>query len=136
VPHYPASFSINRLAFPAHLGVYDAERAALQPVSVQLRLYFPQSPACTQSDTARFIDYSALSDALTKAGTTREFRLIEFMAQELFSIARSYLDAHDGAAVKLWLCLTKLAPKVDYLEQGASFTLCDLPADATLTPVM
>ena len=135
MPHYPASFTIHRLAFPAHLGVYDAERASPQPVAVALRLYFPQAPAATQNDSARFIDYAGVSNAITHAGMTREYRLIEFMAQELFTLARHYLDAHGGAEVKLWLSLTKLAPNVEYLEQGASFALCDLPEGATTAPV-
>lgn len=132
--HYATHFSINRLQMESHLGVSEAERATPQPVAVSLRLYFPAMPACTADDHGVFIDYHALSDKMTHAIATREFRLIEYMAQELFAIARAYLDAQSARDVALWLKLTKLTPAVAHLQDGASFVLCDLPAGATTSP--
>jgi len=132
--HYAAQFSIHRLALDAHLGVYDAERASPQPVAISLRLYFSKAPICAGDDHGAFIDYAALCDAITHAVETREFRLIEFMAQECFGIARAFVDKRGATDVALWLKLTKLAPDVKHLQQGASFTLSDLPADATVVP--
>lgn len=134
--HYASSFSIDRLQFAARLGVYDDERAKPQPIEVSLRWYFPGEPDCASDDHGMFIDYAGLSSRLRKAVETREFRLIEYMARELFSIARAYLDEHDGADIRLWLKLTKCKPDVADLAGGASFTQCDLPADATLAPTL
>lgn len=131
MPHYASSFSINRLALEARLGIYDTERAAPQPVAVSLRLYFPEAPACAHDDHAGFIDYAALAAQLTDLVLQREFRLIEYMAQELFCAARQYVSGTGGDAVKIWLKLTKCRPDVPYLVEGASFTLSDLPAGAT-----
>lgn len=134
MPHYATSFSINRLRIPARLGVTEAERAAPQPVEISLRLYFAQPPACTGDDHAAFVDYHALSTQLSAMVVEREFRLIEYMAQQLFDHARAYLERHRAVEVKLWLKLTKCAPAVEYLQDGASFTLSDLPAGATVAP--
>jgi FolB domain-containing protein len=132
--HYASSFSINRLRLKARLGVGEAERAAPQPVELSVRWYFAQEPDCVSNDNGEFIDYAGLSQRLSKAIETREFRLIEFMARELFTIARDYIDDHGGKDIKLWLKLTKCQPAVPDLQEGASFILCDLQAGATVTP--
>lgn len=133
--HYATHFSINRLQMEAHLGVTAAERKKPQPVAVSLRLYFPSMPACTIDDDGVFIDYHALSDMISHAITGSEYKLIEFMAKALFDLARNYLNAHNAQEVALWLKLTKLTPAVAHLQEGAAFVLCDLPTDATTSPV-
>lgn len=134
--HYAHVFSVDRLGLAVHLGIYDDERARPQPVEISLRIYFPAKPTFTADDNAPFIDYAGLVEAVRMAATAREFRLLEFMAQEMFNTAVAYLEKHSTQqGTKLWLKLTKSAPPVDGLKGGASFTLSNLPADATATPL-
>lgn len=135
MPHYGSSFIIERLALPASLGLYEKERAHKQPVVISVRLYFPELPACTQDDAGTFIDYAGLSNRLTGLVESQHFQLIEYLAHALFQAARAYLDAHDAKHVALWLKLTKCKPELRYLEDGASFVLCDLPPGATVLPL-
>lgn len=134
--HYPYHFSVHRLRVPSHLGFYDAERAVPQPIEISLRLHFAAPPACMGDDFANFVDYAGLSEKLVEAVQQREFRLIEFMAQELFALARSYADAHGAADARLWLSLHKCQPEVPHLQNGASFTLTDLGAGDTIAPLV
>lgn len=130
--HYASSFIIERLALDASIGVYAEERAHPQPIAIAVRLYFPELPGCTDDDDGVFIDYDALCKRLVKTVERQHFQLIEYMANELFQQARTYLDEHNGQAVALWLKLTKCKPAVAHLEQGASFVLSDLPPGSTV----
>lgn len=133
--HYPSSFTINRLRLAAHLGYGDAERANRQPVEIALRFYFSKPPACAADDHAHFLAYDAVCALLSDAVEKRTFRLIEFMAQELFDLVRRSMDAHGAADAALWLKLTKCQPAVDHLQDGAAYVLSDLPAHATVVEV-
>lgn len=130
--HYAHRITVNRLQVPAHIGFYTGERAKPQPVEICFRLYFPQAPACTRDDEGEFIDYGGLCKVLTDFIATREFKLVEFMGSELFRVLRTHLDGRGAADVKLWLRLNKISAPVPGLIGGASFTVSDLPAGATV----
>ncbi len=130
--HYTHMISVNRLQASAHLGFYNGERAKPQPIEVCFRLYFPEAPLASTNDEADFIDYGQLSKTLTDFIASRDFKLIEYMGAELFRQLRADLDARGGTHIKLWLRLNKIAAPVPGLIGGASFTVCDLPADATV----
>jgi len=127
--------SVNRLQVPAHVGFYTGERAKPQPVEICFRLYFPEAPLCSRDDNADFIDYGQLCKVLTDFVVSRDFKLVEFMGAELFRHLRADLDARGGQDIKLWLRLNKIAAPVPGLIGGASFTHCDLPANATIATV-
>jgi 7,8-dihydroneopterin aldolase/epimerase/oxygenase len=116
-------FSIDAMEYAAHLGFYDEERAAPQKVRVSIKIYFPAIPACATDDYTAFIDYHALLKTLGKRIANQQFRLIEFMAQTLFTDALTYIHSHGEPAATLWLKLTKVAPAVPGLHEGASFEI-------------
>lgn len=131
--HYAHIFSVDGLQFKAHLGYYDDERAKRQLVEVSLRFYFPEQPAWGADDHAKFIDYAKIVTLLGQAVEAGEFRLIEYMAQEVFDLTRSYLNEHGGKELKLWLKLTKSKPPLaPEIKGGAAFILSDLPAGASV----
>jgi dihydroneopterin aldolase len=132
MPHYANMITVNRLQAHAHIGFYTGERAKPQPVEICFRLYFPEASPCTFNDEADFFDYGQLCKVLTDFIATRDFKLIEFMGSELFRHLRAHLDERGGQTIKLWLRLNKIAAPVPGLIGGASFTSCDLPADATV----
>lgn len=131
--HYAHMVSVNRLQVHAHLGFYTGERAKLQPIEICFRMYFPQAPVCSGNDEADFIDYGELCKVLTDYVASRDFKLIEFMGADLHRHLRAELDRRNGQHIKLWLRLNKIAAPVAGLTGGASFTHCDLPADATVS---
>src|SRR5262249_5346767 len=122
------------LRYQAHLGFYDDERAGLQPVEISLRLYFPGQPDWAGDDHAAFIDYARMVKLYKDAIEGKEFRLIEYMGQEMFALTRRFLDAHNGGEVKLWMRLTKCAPPIEAVKGGASYIHSDLPPGATVIP--
>ncbi len=133
--HYGSVFSINRLRVEALIGLHAYEHTKRQPVDICVRLYFSEPPAATGDDNAAVLDYSAIAERLSALATKQHYRLIEYLAQQLFDAVRAYADAHGGQAVKLWVRLTKVSPAVPFLREGASLVLSDLPAGATTVPV-
>ncbi|MFM9890428.1 MAG: dihydroneopterin aldolase [Rickettsiales bacterium] len=129
--HYAQMLTVNRLRLEVHLGFYEAERLKKQPVEICLRLYFAQAPDASTDDHAHFIDYGAMCAALSDYVTSRDFRLVEFMAHDVFRHMRTWVDGQGGNAVKLWLKLNKCEAPVPNLQDGASYILSDLPAGAT-----
>lgn len=133
--HYPYCFAISRLQLAVHMGWEAPERRKPQPVEVDIRLYFPEKPACTSDDNGSFIDYDGLCNGIHKLVSDKEYRLIEYMAHSLHDFVRAYVDATGNPEVRVWLALTKLLPPVPHLVGGATFVTSDLPADATFIPV-
>lgn len=131
--HYAHMYTINRLRFGVRLGCLPPERKEPQPIEVYLRLYFPKAPVCLSNDDAGFIDYDILARQVRDAAS-KEYKLVEFLAGEIFRKLRLFIDQQDPD-VRLWLKVTKCHPPVPQLEDGVSFILSDLPADAVLTPV-
>jgi FolB domain-containing protein len=132
--HYAHILSANRLQLAVNLGFYTGERAKPQPVEICFRLYFPEEPPFGSDDDAEFIDYGMVCKALKDFVDGREFKLVEFMAMELFRHLRALLDGRGASDVKLWLRLNKISAPVPGLTGGASFIHCDLPVGATTMP--
>lgn len=136
--HYAHILCFNRLRLDVNLGYYDDERAAFQPVEISMRMYFPEAPAATTDDHGQFFDYHPLCDAIAAMLKSKPYRLVEFMATEVFNLARAFVDERGGSDIKLWVMLNKCAPAVDHLQGGASFIHTDLPPGSTTayTPVL
>lgn len=132
--HYAHILTVDRLQLAANLGFYTGERAKAQPIEVSFRLYFPTMPAYGSDDEAEFLDYGVVCKWLSDFVTDREFKLLEFLAMELFRQVRKGLDVGGHKDVKLWLRMNKVAAPVPGLTGGASYIHCDLPAGATVVP--
>ena len=127
---FSSVFVIERLELMAHLGIYDDERAGLQPIAFDVRLYFPTPPGWTFDDNAQFFDYQQITDRLRDLVKGKPYRLIEFLANEAFNIVRAHLDEIGSGDIKIWLKLTKLEPPIPELKGGSSYITSDLPLDA------
>jgi dihydroneopterin aldolase len=104
------------------LGCSEAERAAPQPVDLDLAVRFPAPPpACASDRLEDTVCYAELIEAARKLCAGREFALVERLAHELFTHLRGLVPA--GA--ELWLRATKLRPPVDGLSGGVAFALGD-----------
>lgn len=132
---FSSAFLIEDVRLSAHLGIYDEERANLQPISISIRLYFPSPPAWTFDDSTHFFDYQILIERLEALIASRSFRLIEYMAQECLKNIREHLDATSNGDFKIWIKLTKLAPPLPQLKGGASYVMTDLLVGAPVLDV-
>lgn len=132
---YQHVLTINRLQLAAHLGCYAKERLHAQAVEVSFRFYFPEAPDYTHTDKGDFIDYDVVSNDLHRIAGKQEFRLIEYMAMQLFKHVRKLVNKQAGKDVKIWIKLTKMNPPVPHLLGGASYIYSDLPADARIVAV-
>jgi dihydroneopterin aldolase len=111
---------------PVRLGWSDAERAAPQPVAVDLELRFTMAPAACGSDClADTVDYAELVSRVGSLAAAGEHRLIEHLARAVREELRPLLPAGTGLAVTV-----SKRPRLASLEGEASFRIADWPEDA------
>ena len=104
------------------LGCSAEERAAPQPVDLDLALRFRGlPPACASDRLEDTVCYAELIEAARKLCAGREFALVERLAHELFTHLRPLVRAD----AELWLRATKLRPPVEGLAGGVAFSLGD-----------
>ncbi len=77
-----AIIRVNQLAVPAVVGVHDRERAAPQPLFVDLELTVSETAAATDR-LEDAVDYEALSNRLREVAAGSAFLLIERLAARL-----------------------------------------------------
>ena len=129
--HFMACLGVHRLRLAVALGYEAGEREKPQPVEIELRIFFSELPAACNDESAPFICYDKLSTAISELVQNREFRLIEFMAQQALGVVRKNISAQLGKdaskGIYIWLRLNKCIPPVPYMLGGASIIVSDLP---------
>lgn len=138
-PSFQACLGVHRLRLSVALGYGRGERSKPQPVEVELRIFFKDLPKSCEDEGEPFLCYDSLSTALQDLVSGREFRLIEYMGNELFKTVRANIvkQMGDEAAkrIHVWLKLHKCVPPVPYMLGGASMVLSDLPGGLTAADV-
>lgn len=132
--HFKLCLGVHRLRLSATLGYEAGEREKRQPVEIELRIFFNELPTACRDESAPFICYDKLSDAILKLVESREFRLIEFMANEILCVVQKNIEkqmGNDAGGIHVWLRLHKCVPPVPYMLDGASITISDLPKGFT-----
>lgn len=127
--HYAAALGIHRLRLSVKLGLEEGERLKAQPVEIDVRFYFPKLPAACKTDEGDFLCYDDICAAITECVTRREFKLIEYLALEIFNLVRGQVK---DDTVKIGIRLLKCVPPVPNMLGGASFTYSDLPPGANI----
>ena len=85
-------------------------------------LKFLQPPkACKTDNIADTICYGQIAEKIIKYCDNKEFHLIEFLGQEIFSLLRVYLDE----AVKIKVSITKLNPPIVGIAASVCFEYAD-----------
>ena len=120
---YTNALSINRLSADVHLGVDQEERQTPQKVVVDVRFYLPALLSSAERDDGDYICYHDISEKIYGLCTGRQYRLIEYLAQEIYRLVRRQVSKE----VKIWIKLHKPRILLPYVEEGASFTYTDLP---------
>src|SRR5262245_19947077 len=105
-----------------HLGCGADERAAPQPVDLDVSIRWAKPPAaCASDDLGDTVCYADLIEAARARVAGHEFKLVEHLAQILYDTRRPLVPRD----AELWLRVTKLRPPVANLSGGVSFALGD-----------
>jgi dihydroneopterin aldolase len=96
---------LRRVAMDARIGVYAWEKAAPQPIVLDLEFDLPHEEACFSDDLEDTVDYAAVIERLRTVALTRPHRLVEAMAQTLCDVL-----LHEFGLGRVRLTLMKLAP--------------------------
>ena len=96
---------LRRLAMDARIGVYAWEKAAPQPIVVDLEFDLPHGDACFSDDLQDTVDYGAVVERLRAIALTQPHRLVEAMAQTMCTVLQQEFDLQ-----RIRLTLMKLAP--------------------------
>lgn len=116
------SLEARDLRYRLRLGCSAEERARPQEVGISVEFRFDSTPIGMFSDELRdTICYAGLNEALERHFASREYKLIERVAGEVYLIAR---ELARGAA-KVAVRVHKLKPPVPNLTGGAVFTCGD-----------
>jgi FolB domain-containing protein len=129
-PSYTNALSINRLSVDVHLGVGKEERQTPQKIILDVRFYMPSLMSSATRDNGEYICYHDISEKIYALCVSKEYHLIEYLAQEVYRLIRKEMPA----AVKLWIRLHKPRILLPYVEEGASFTYTDLPPFSWIVP--
>jgi dihydroneopterin aldolase len=96
---------VRRLRVDARLGVYEWEKAELQPLLVDLEFEPVSMLACHTDRLDDTVDYAAVVARLRRLVTDRHFELVENLANEI-----ALMLHREFGILSLRLVLSKLAP--------------------------
>ncbi len=74
---------VRRLRIEARIGVYDWEKAALQPVVIDLEFGLPSELACHTDRLGDSVDYAEVAKRLGELAVERHYELVEAMAEAM-----------------------------------------------------
>lgn len=96
---------LRRIALDARIGVYAWEKAAPQPIVLDIEFDLPHDDAAFSDDLADTVDYAAVIERLRTVALTRPHRLVEAMAQSMANVL-----LYEFGVPRVRLTLMKLAP--------------------------
>ncbi len=96
---------VRNLQIEARIGVYDWEKAAPQPVVVDLEFGLASDLACQTDRLGDAIDYAEVVARLRRLATDRHYQLVESMAEAMALVLQ-----REFGVPWLVLSLSKLAP--------------------------
>ena len=89
---------IENLAIETTIGVYDWEQTIKQTLLFELQMGWDNQRAATTDDVNYCLNYASVSDAVIKHVTSRSFKLVERVAEE---VAQLLIDDFHIAYVKI-----------------------------------
>ncbi len=112
--------AIQGLQLWVRLGCSEAERAYPQPVEMEIRIVFDKEPVgCRSDQLADVCCYQAVVEGITALTQESSFKLIEFLAAEVFDTVQQQLKRGE---VTLEIAVTKLRSPVPHVQRGMRFT--------------
>jgi len=122
-----AKFSFNALRIEAlslsmRLGCSVEERSKPQEVRVAVELRFREAPKGAKTDSlSDTICYAKVSEAIKSHCESREYQLVERMANEVYGVVRELT----GPGVEIGISLHKVRPPVEGIRGGTFFRCGD-----------
>ena len=77
---------LDGLSLPASIGIYPHEKAAPQPVDIDLRLAIDGTLAARSDDIRHTVDYDEVVDAIAALLASRHFNLLEHVSQAVLDL--------------------------------------------------
>lgn len=93
---------LEGLACQAHIGVPDAERAARQPLWLDIELETDLAPAAAAEDPNAAVDYAKAYELVLKLAEEKPRKLIETLAGEAADLMLYAFPAVRSATVRVW----------------------------------
>jgi len=113
---------LNELVLSLHLGCTAEERLTPQEVRVSLVFRFNEPPQALFSDDLEdTICYARISAMIQEHCQSREYKLIERVAEEVFTLVREYC----GPRAQLAVSIHKVRPPVPALAGGTIYQCGD-----------
>lgn len=94
---------VRNLLLQARIGVHDWEKAALQPLVLDVECALPSDLACHTDRIADTVDYGRLAERLREIAVERHCELVEAMAERMADM----IQLEFGVP---WLALTLMKP--------------------------
>jgi FolB domain-containing protein len=110
-------FILHQLEFFVFLGHDQAERTQRQRIAVDIHIDFVKPPiACVTDQLTDTVCYDTLNQTIMKHITSKEFRLLEHLAYEIYSCVKTFLSLDSRVRIGV----TKF-PDVFLTSSGISF---------------
>src|SRR5436190_8469626 len=95
-----SSLLIKNFQIPVSLGWTENERSQKQSISIDIALQFPEPPmACQSDELSETTCYEAIAQKITDFVHDKSFRLVEYLAGELYMLVKKSVAAN--VAVKI-----------------------------------
>lgn len=112
-----ARMVLHKLEFLVNLGWGQDERALQQMVTVDIHVQFANPPvACMSDNLSDTFCYDTLNKTIQDKIGQKEFRLLEYLAQEIYSCVKNFIIPNTTVNI----CVTKY-PNHFFKSGGVSF---------------
>lgn len=115
--NYYACLKIHDFCLMVNLGYGQQERAIPQKVSLDIELYYSNTPQASYDDGDNFICYDELCNAIRNVVIDKEFALIEYMVKNICQTIEEFLYN------------AKLKAKIDDVRYVINLHKCNVPID-------
>ncbi|MCH8991298.1 MAG: dihydroneopterin aldolase [Acidobacteria bacterium] len=113
---------IGGILLPIRLGYSADERLNPQPVEIDITIRFETPPRGMVTDRLEdTVCYDTLVSTIKEVVSDREFSLVEFLANEIFTSLRNVVEPGN----ELRVTVRKVSPPLPEITKGAEFTVGD-----------
>lgn len=111
---------VHGLEIPVRIGLTEEERRIPQAIQFDIEIQFAEKPlACSSDKIEDSICYDEMSSQIEEKVSSRSYKLIEHLCQEVFTMLSEKLAAQTHLALRV----KKLRPPLRQTNQGVSFEL-------------
>ncbi|MCH9754072.1 MAG: dihydroneopterin aldolase [Alphaproteobacteria bacterium] len=101
--------SVESLHLGVKIGVTPEERSKSQNLKIAFKIYQKHSDALENDSTEQYKCYANIVKEIKKYGSSREFKLIEYLCYQIYKIIKNQV----GSNIKIYVLVEKTDIKVD-----------------------